>query len=169
MNDATQPPSLPSGRRAIRAVALFEALKGAAVLLAATGLLALVHHDLAALAASLVQHTHLNPASKYPRIFLDAAAHLQHTRLVWLAVGAAAYSALRFAESYGLWRERPWAEWLAAVSGGIYIPFEVANVLHERTLLSAVLLLANLAVVGVMVRALVARRRAPPLPPRTSY
>lgn len=151
-----------TSRRALRAVAFFEAAKGLAVLLAATGLLALLHHDISALAASLVQHTHLNPASKYPRIFLDAAACLQHTRLAWLALGAAAYCATRFVEAYGLYRERPWAEWLAAVSGGIYIPFEVAGVVHERTALSAVLLLANLAVVGVMVRALVARRRASP-------
>jgi uncharacterized membrane protein (DUF2068 family) len=143
---------------AIRLVAFFEAFKGAAVLLAATGLLALVHHDLAAWAASLVQHTHLNPASRYPRIFLDAMANLQHTRLVWLALGAAAYSAVRFAEAYGLYRQRPWAEWLAALSGGLYIPFEVAGVIHERTALSAVLLVANAAVVAVMMRALIARR-----------
>lgn len=143
---------------AIRLVAFFEALKGAAVLLAATGLLALVHHDLGAIAASLVQHTHLNPASKYPRVFLDAMANLQHTRLLWLALGAAAYSAVRFAEAYGLYRQRPWAEWLAALSGGIYIPFEIAGVVHERTVLSAVLLAANVAVVAVMVRALIARR-----------
>ncbi len=143
---------------AIRAIAVFEAAKGAAVLLAATGVLALIHQDLGAMAASLVQHTHLNPASKYPRIFLDAVANLQHTRLLWLALGAAAYSTVRFVEAYGLYRQRPWAEWLATLSGGIYIPFEVAGVIHERTVLSAVLLAANVAVVAVMVRALIARR-----------
>lgn len=148
----------PSTASAIRVVAFFEAFKGAAVLLAATGLLALIHQDLGGMAASLVQHMHLNPASKYPRIFLDAVANLQHTRLLWLALGAAAYSVVRFAEAYGLYRQRPWAEWLAALSGGIYIPFEMAGVVHERTVLSAVLLIANLAVVAVMVRALIARR-----------
>jgi uncharacterized membrane protein (DUF2068 family) len=148
----------PVTARAIRLVAFFEAIKGAAVLLAATGVLALIHQDLGAMAASLVQHTHLNPASKYPRIFLDAVANLQHTRLVWLALGAAAYSTVRFVEAYGLFRRRPWAEWLAALSGGVYIPFEVAGVIHERTVLSAVLLIANVAVVAVMVRALIARR-----------
>lgn len=149
---------LTPARRAIRTVALFEAAKGAVVLLAATGLLALVHHDLAALVVALVQHTHLNPASKYPHILMDAAAHLQHLRLWWLALGACAYSALRFVEAWGLYRERPWAEWLAAVSGGVYIPFEIANVVHERSALSVLLLAANAAVLAVMVRALAGRR-----------
>lgn len=153
----TDEPSSPR-RRAIRSVALFEAAKGAVVLLAATGLLALVHHDLAEMAAALVQHTHLNPASRYPRILLDAVAHLQHLRLWWLALGACAYSALRFLEAWGLYRERPWAEWLAAVSGGIYIPFEIANVVHERSALSVLLLVANAAVLAVMVWALAGRR-----------
>lgn len=158
------PPPDTAARRAIRTVALFEAAKGAVVLLAATGLLALVHHDLAAMAAALVQHTHLNPASKYPRILLDAVAHLQHLRLWWLALGACAYSALRFAEAWGLYRQRPWAEWLAAVSGGIYIPFEFANVVHERSALSVVLLVANAAVLAVMVWALAGRRARPARP-----
>ena len=142
---------------AIKAVAAFEALKGAVVLAASSGLL-LVHQGLHAFMASLVEHTHLNPASKYPHIFLDAATRLQDTNLLVLALGAACYSVLRFVEAYGLYRERPWAEWLAAVSGGIYIPFEIANVVHERSGLGVLLLMANAAVVAVMVRALAGRR-----------
>lgn len=148
------------GRNAIRVIALFEAFKGAVVLLSASGLLALVHKDLGAMAAALVRHAHLNPASRYPRIFVDAAANLQHTNLVWLALGAAAYSLIRLAEAYGLYHERAWAEWLAALSGAIYLPFECAELLHTRTLLSALALAVNAVVVGVMVRALYHRRAA---------
>ncbi|MFT3718689.1 DUF2127 domain-containing protein [Pseudorhodoferax sp.] len=147
-----------ASRGAIRAIALVEACKGLVVLLAATGVLALVHHDLNALAARLVAHSHLNPASKYPHIFLDAVAHLQQPRLLWLALGAAAYSALRLLEAYGLYRQRAWAEWLAALSGGIYLPFEVAELAHRPTALGALVLVVNLAVVGVMAWALVRRR-----------
>lgn len=146
-------------RRAIRAIALVEAAKGIVVLLAATGLLALVHHDLNALAARLVAYTHLNPASRYPHIFLDAVAQLHQPRLLWLALGAAGYSALRLLEAYGLLRQRAWAEWLAALSGAIYVPFELAELLHKPSWLAAGVLLVNLAVVAVMAWALVQRRR----------
>ena len=144
---------------AVRAIALFEALKGAIVLLAATGLAALIHKDLNTLAERLVEHAHLNPASKYPHIFLDALSRVQEPRLAWLAVGAGAYATLRFVEAYGLYRERAWAEWLAALSGGLYVPLEIAKLLRTPTTLGAAVLLANLAVVAVMVWALLQRRQ----------
>lgn len=134
------------------------------VLLAATGLLALVHEDLNDLAARLVAHTHLNPASRYPHIFMDAVSHVQQPRLAWLAAGAAAYSAVRLVEAYGLFRERAWAEWLAALSGGVYVPLEVDRFAHHPSMLSIGILVVNVAVVAVMTWALVQRRRGgPPL------
>lgn len=145
--------------RAIRFVALFEASKGLLVLLAATGLLSLVHSDLHAIAAKLIEHTHLNPASKFPRIFLDAASDLQNSRLLLLALGAAAYSAVRFVEAYGLFYQRAWAEVLAAGSGAVYVPIEVVELLRSATVHGFILLLLNLAVVGVMLQALFSRRR----------
>lgn len=154
------PPIDMGSSKAIRLVALFEAFKGLLVLLAATGLLSLVHSDLHALAAKLIEHTHLNPASKFPRIFLDAASHLQNSQLLLLAGGAAAYSAVRFVEAYGLYRERAWAEALAAGSGAIYVPLEVLELLRSATVHGFILLVLNLAVVAVMLRALLSRRRA---------
>jgi uncharacterized membrane protein (DUF2068 family) len=144
---------------AIKSVAAFEALKGVLVLTASSGLL-LGHQDLQSFAARLVAHTHLNPASKYPQIFLDAAAHLQDTNLLVLAFGAACYSALRFIEAYGLYRNAAWAEVLAALSGAIYVPFEVANLWRRATWLSVGSLALNLAVVAVMVVSLLRRRRS---------
>lgn len=153
-------PSPSTARRAIRTIAAFEAAKGLVVLLAATGLLSLVHADLGALAARLVRYSHLNPASHYPQILIDAASHLQTPRLLWLAAGAIAYSLLRLVEAWGLYRERAWAEWLAAGGGAIYVPIELAEVLHKPSVLGVVVMAANVAVVAVMVMALRARRAA---------
>jgi uncharacterized membrane protein (DUF2068 family) len=143
---------------AVRLVALFEALKGLVVLLAATGLLSLVHQDVHAIAARLIAHAHLDPASRYPQILLDAARNLSDSRLAVLALGAIAYTALRLVEAYGLLRQRAWAELLAAGSGAIYLPFEVAEAVRHVSALTVTLLLANAAVVAVMVLALWRRR-----------
>lgn len=145
---------------ALRAVALFEAAKGALALAAASGVLLLLHHDLRALALRLVEHLHLNPAAKYPHLLLDAASHLQDMRLWLLVLGVAAYAAVRFAEAYGLWRGRAWAEVVAALSGGLYLPVEVFELLHRPGWLSALLLTLNLAVVTFMLRALWLRQQA---------
>ena len=144
----------------VRAVAVLEALKGLVAVLAAAGLLSLLHSDLHLAAARLVEHAHLNPASKYPRIFIDAAAQLHDSRLLLLALGAAGYSLVRFVEAYGLFRERSWAQWLAAGSGAIYIPMEVFELLRGPNWLGAALLLLNLAIVAAMMRALLHRRAA---------
>lgn len=130
------------------------------VLLAASAALSLAHGDLHALVLSLVEHTHLNPAARYPQIFLAAANDLGNMHLTSLAVGAGGYALLRFIEAFGLLRERAWAEALAAVSGGIYVPFEVVESWRAPTPLHLGLLVANGAVVAVMVQALRRRRAA---------
>jgi uncharacterized membrane protein (DUF2068 family) len=49
---------------------------------------------------------------------------------------------------------------LAAMSGAIYVPFEVLGLMHQPSWHGAFLLTVNLAVVALMVRAML-RRRAP--------
>ncbi len=148
-----------SSSAALRAVALLEAAKGAAVLLAASGLLAFVHRDLHAAVAAWVAHFHLNPAAHAPGVLLDAIGHLGDARLVPLALGALAYAALRFVEAWGLYAGRAWAEWLAAASGALYVPFELSGLVVHPSALGAALLVLNLLVVGLMLGAL-RRRRA---------
>jgi uncharacterized membrane protein (DUF2068 family) len=136
--------------RGIRLVALFEAAKGALILLAGFGLLALVHRDLQSVADELVRRFHLNPARHYPRIFLEAARKATDTRL-WLLAGAALlYAVFRFVEAYGLWRERRWAGWFAVATGGIYIPLEVVALFRSITWVKLTTLIANLGIVAFM-------------------
>ena len=148
-------------RGGVRAVAVFEAAKGLLVLVAGLGLLDLLHGNVQAAAERLVRFSHLNPASKYPQIFLEAAAHTTDARLLWLAAGAGAYAAVRFAEAYGLWHGRVWAEWLALVAGGLYVPVELYHIWLQCTALKVVVLAVNLAVVGYMAYALRRRKERP--------
>ena len=136
--------------RGIRLVALFEGVKGALILLAGFGLLALVRRDLQDVADELVRRFHLNPARHYPRIFIEAAGKTTDTRL-WLLAGAALlYAAFRFVEAYGLWRERRWAGWFAAVTGAIYVPLEVLALLRSITWVKLTTLTVNLGIVAFM-------------------
>ncbi|HUJ00006.1 MAG TPA: DUF2127 domain-containing protein [Usitatibacter sp.] len=140
-------------------MALLEATKGAVVVLAGFGVLSLIHRDAQHVADVIVHHLHLNPAKHYPRIFLHLAEHLTDARLWLLVAGASAYSAVRFVEAYGLWRQRWWAEGFAALSGAIYMPFEIWRLAHGGTLVPAIALAINAAVVAFMVYALLSRRR----------
>ena len=147
-----------SNTRGLRAVATLEATKGAVVLLAGFGLLEVVHLGAQQIAEEVVRNFHLNPANRYPRIFLHLAEKLTPSNLWALAFGAAAYSALRFTEAYGLWRQRRWAEWLSVVSGIIYIPFEILELFRGVTWVRLALLALNLIIVSYLISVMRARK-----------
>src|SRR4029077_14401322 len=111
-------------RRALRTIAVFEAVKGAAALAAGLGFVGLSHYDLRRLAAELIGHFGLDPGGRYPALLLRYADTLADANLRWLLVLSAGYVLLRLAEVYGLWYQRSWGQWLGALSGGLYIPFE---------------------------------------------
>lgn len=138
----------------MRVVAVFEAAKGALVLLAGLGLLALIHRDVEAIAERIVRFGHLNPASHYPRIFIEAASHVTDGHLWAMAAGAAMYAVVRVIEAYGLWHERRWAEWFAMVAGGLYLPVEIYEVFHRFTWIKVGILATNVAIVAYMAYAL---------------
>jgi uncharacterized membrane protein (DUF2068 family) len=148
---------------AIKTVALFEAFKALLSLSLAFGLLWFLDRDVHEIALRLVDYFHMNPASKYPRILLEAAAHTGNSRIVLLALGALAYTALRATEAYGLWFERAWAEVLAAASTALYIPFELLELANRPNWIGVGIVVINVAVVWIMLHALsMRRRRAPP-------
>lgn len=134
----------------LRVVAVFEAAKGALVLLAGFGLLAYVHKDLHLAAERLVRHFHLNPASRYPRIFIDLAAHVPDAQLWLLAFSALLYAVARLVEAYGLWNGRRWAEWFGLLAGGIYIPLELFEIERGVTWPKATLLVVNAGIVAYL-------------------
>ena len=134
-----------------RVVAIFEATKGILILVAGIGLLRLVHQDVQATAGKLIAHLHLNPARHHPEIFINALNTVSDVHLWALACLAFVYALFRIAEGYGLWFEKTWAEWLAALTGAIYIPFEVIHLIHSLTILNVSILVVNIAIVAFMV------------------
>ena len=143
----------------LRIVAVFELAKGVIVLAAGLGLLAFLHRDIQDAVEELLLHLHLNPASRIPGIFIALAERAASYNLWLLAAGAAVYAAVRIAEGYGLWYDRAWAEWLGAISGLIYVPFELYALSKGVTLLKLATFAVNLLVVAVLIDALRRRRR----------
>lgn len=131
----------------LRTIAVLEAAKGILVLLVGVGLLSLLHRDVGEMAAHLVRSFHLNPARRYPFIFLQAASQVTDAKLWALAGGATAYATVRFIEAYGLWHQRVWAEWFALLSGSLYLPWELYEVVEHATIGTEVVLLLNTVIV----------------------
>jgi uncharacterized membrane protein (DUF2068 family) len=145
-------------KRGLHIVAVFEAIKGLLVLLVGFGLLTFLHKDIHSAAEQLVAHFHLNPARHYPQIFIDAASHMTDRRLLAMAVSALLYSVVRFAEAFGLWRQRQWAEWFALLTGGMYIPVELYENLRGVTWPKVTVLTVN-AAIGIYMAYVLYRSR----------
>ncbi len=146
-------------RNLLRAVASFEFAKGILVLLIGLSALLLVHKDAWVIAESLLALLHISSDRHSAQLFLDFADNLTDARLWAAAQLAFAYSALRFAEAYGLWKQRTWAEWLAFGSGTLLLPLEIRELLRGITVLRSVVLAVNLAIVLYMFFLLRAGRR----------
>ena len=136
--------------RAVRFVALLEAAKGFLVVASGVALLDIAYRGAQRIAEELVRHLHMNPASHYPRIFVDAAAHLTDGRLRLMAFAAVVYSLARFVEAYGLWHGYAWARLFGIATGAIYVPFELWALSRKVTMIGVCALLINLLVVGVL-------------------
>ena len=63
-------------------------------------------------------------------------------------------------EVSGYLRNREIAEWLGALSGGIYLPFEIYEIARHITLVRVSLFALNVAMVAYLARLLWLRRRA---------
>jgi uncharacterized membrane protein (DUF2068 family) len=142
--ETTAPHKAPLG---LRTVAIFEMSKGLLVLIAGLGLLSLVHRDAEQVAEQIVQLIGLNPAHRYPHIFIDAASRLNDAKLWFLSAAALVYSTVRFVETYGLWHELPWAEWFAVISAGLYLPVELYKLYEKPGIVSLAVPLINIGIV----------------------
>ena len=144
--------------RGLHIVALFEGAKGILVLLVGFELLTFIHKDVHEAALRLVEHFHLNPASHYPRIFLDLTERINDTKLWSMALAAAMYSIVRMVEAVGLWLRKTWAEWFAVLTGGMYIPVEIYEVASKVTWPRITVLVINLGVVSYLLFVLIKDR-----------
>jgi uncharacterized membrane protein (DUF2068 family) len=137
---------------ALRAIAMVEFAKGVIVLLLAFGVLSLVRHgNLWDFVESILDFLHVDLDGRFAQRFLDLADRLSDTRLWVLATYAGSYCALRFVEAYGLWKARVWAEWVALVSGAIYLPFEIYELFRRITIIRVSVLIVNLGIVLYML------------------
>jgi uncharacterized membrane protein (DUF2068 family) len=136
--------------QALRAVASFELAKGVLVLLAATVVVFMVGRDPWDFADGILRLLHISPDQHFAQLFLDWADTLTDAKLWTVAAVGSVYTMLRFVEAYGLWYARTWAEWIALISGAMYVPFEVYKLVHRQDLLHVSVLVINVVIVLYM-------------------
>ncbi len=140
----------PVGRASLRVIAVWEAVKGAIVILAAAVAVKLLHTDVDHAIDVIVDHLHLDPAGHTSRVFMQAAAHLTDTRLVLIAAGAIVYALIRFVEAWGLWYQKTWGWMLGIASAALYLPLEVFEIFRRFTWISVGLFAINVLIIALL-------------------
>ena len=140
-----------SSTKGLRAVATFEAIKGAAVLALALGLLHWLHRDLGDSVENLLAHLHINTEHRVGASIVEAASKMTDARLWGFAAGALAYAMVLWVEAWGLWNRRVWGEWFALLSGALYLPLEIAKLVEKPNAVHATVFLVNVAILAYML------------------
>ena len=135
----------------LRAIGAFKLLKAILLLVVALAALRLVHSDLAALAKSVLQHIRADPDSKFIHNVLARLSGVSPRRLEFFGVGAFIYSTLYFTEGIGLLLAKRWAEWMAVITTGGFLPLEVYEVFHHPRPVRIVVLVVNVAIVIYLI------------------
>lgn len=136
-------------RAGLRTVALFEALKGVLMLLLAFVVTRAIRRDFdfEDAAEHILGFFHIGLYHRWSKQLLDAADKVSDLHIATIIAVALMYAALRFVEGYGLWKQRAWAEWLAIISGCLYIPIEVWKVIRHPNEIHWIILTINVLVV----------------------
>jgi uncharacterized membrane protein (DUF2068 family) len=139
----------------LRGVSLFEAGKGVLAFAVGVWLLSLRHKDLEDVAQHLLHFLHktlhLSPDGHIARSIMHGAARVNHNNIFFWALLAFAYTAIRFTEATGLWLEREWAEWFAVISGSIYTPYLIWEVIRHPNIFSWGGLILNVLIVLYLI------------------
>ena len=139
----------------LRGIALFEAAKGIGALVVGIWLLTLLHKDMQTVATHLLHFLHrvlhLSPDGHVARSIMHGASRVTHGNLLMFAGLAFFYMTVRFTEATGLWLEKEWAEWFALISGAMYMPYEIYELIHHANLIKWGIFISNALVVWYMV------------------
>jgi len=152
--------------KGLRLIASIEMLKGTLVVLGTLALLRIVHRDVGEIAAALLDKFHVPPGASLATYVLQGADAVTPEKIKTLIGFAIVYSTIRFVEGYGLWLARVWAEWFAIISGTVYLPFEIFELIRRPNLLHLIVLLINVAIVVYMASLRLRSKRHSPDPMR---
>jgi len=132
-------------------IAGFKIVKGLVLLTVSLGLLPLIHADLATFTSRLFEEFRLNADSRILHgLILKIDALQPHDVLMASLVGSA-FAAVLLTEGLGLHFQMSWAAYLAVVSTGLFIPFEILELLEEVSATRVLLLIVNVVIVWYLI------------------
>lgn len=131
----------------LRAVSVFEAVKGLLALLFTLFLHTLGNRDMSAALGGLEVRWHIDVSRHISWLLTVLLHYLSGARLEMLMLLIAVYACMRFIEAYGLWFGRRWAEWFALLSVLVYLPVTLYELARGFSWVKTAFFIADLFIV----------------------
>jgi uncharacterized membrane protein (DUF2068 family) len=150
----------PRHNRVLEVIAVFRLAKAVLLALAGVATLRLLNPRIASAALAWLDALPYAVEHRVSREIVAKLLSASSTRKEIAAAIAFAYAALFATEGIGLWLEKLWAEWLTIAATASFIPFELYEVAQRTSVLRVAVLLANVFIVGYLIRQVRAYRTA---------
>ncbi|MDC0610361.1 DUF2127 domain-containing protein [Vibrio sp.] len=141
---------MSSSPKGLKWVSVLEASKGVIALVLGLFLYKFADIDVVALIERQVSYWKRWLPAEWTHRIIENAHRITPDNIYFVVALCVLYSLIRFVESFGLWHAYSWTEWFALVSGAIYLPFELYEVITKFGFISVTVLLINLVVVGYL-------------------
>jgi uncharacterized membrane protein (DUF2068 family) len=138
-------------RRGLMLIGVLKLLKGLALVIAGVGVLSLLHRDAAETVRHWIESVRIDPHDHLIDHLLGKIAGVSPRTLRHLGVGTLLYAAVFCTEGVGLLTAQHWAEYMTAGVTTSFLPLEVYELVVHPSLLKALVILANVAVVVYLV------------------
>lgn len=136
----------------LRLIIIEKAFLGGLALALSAGLLSLVNKDMEAVAVQLATVLNLDADKRFLMLAMDYLTNARVSTLIGVSVIGFFYAGLNFVEAYGLAQRYRWAEYLTVIATGMFIPFEIYEVIDQLTLLRLGALVINVLIVVFLAR-----------------
>ena len=137
--------------RGLVLIAGFKIVKAILLIGAGIGAFRLLNPTMAERLRTWLENFALSSGHRFVENAIGLIAPGNRGKIEALGVAAVAYGGLFAVEGVGLWLEKRWAEYLTIVVTGLLIPFEAYELAKQITVLRAIALLANIAVVIYLI------------------
>jgi uncharacterized membrane protein (DUF2068 family) len=131
----------------LSAIALLEGAKGMLALSIIVLINLLAGQELHRLTERVVVWVPMSASHQYLTSFLHFLERMAFKNTALVTTVLLLYASFRFVVAYGLWYRLRWTQWLAFISGSIYIPFELYAIYLDPSRMNVAILLLNLLVV----------------------
>jgi uncharacterized membrane protein (DUF2068 family) len=138
-------------RRGLMLIGVMKLLKGTALLIAGIGVLSLLHRDAAETVRHWIEAIRIDPHDRLIDHLLEKVAGIDHRTLRRLGVGTLLYAAVFCTEGIGLLTAQHWAEYMTTGVTASFLPLEFYELFTHPSIVKAIVVLLNVAVVVYLV------------------